>query len=465
MGMRMGKSVALLIVLIFLTSLCVMAVASVSAATEDSWESKAPMNVARANFGIAVVDGKIYAFGGDSGSVTGSGPAAEARTANTLNTNEVYDPTTDTWAFKKPMPTARALLGVAVYQNKVYCIGGYYGSANDKYFNTGVNEVYDPATDTWETRAPMPTVDSRFATANVVNGKIYVISYTLNQAYDPETDSWTTKTPPLYRISSKGVSVVVDSKIHFIGIRTDGDGVWTGAFIQAYNPSDDSWTVIAESPTYGFSGTAGATTGVNAFRRIYFFDETATHVYDPESNTWTVGASKLSARYLARVAVVNDVFYVVGGRSGQVSPFTWVDPSAVNEQYTPFGYGSPDPSYDGTAPEIAVLSPENMTYYTTDVALNFTVNEPSSWMRYSLDGNTTVEISGNTTLTELSYGSHNVTVYTTDAAGNAGTSETIIFTVAEETEPFPTAPVAGASVATVAVVGVGLLLYFKKRKR
>jgi hypothetical protein len=116
---------------------------------------------------------------------------------------------------------------------------------------------------------------------------------------------------------------------------------------------------------------------------------------------------------------------------------------------------------DVISPEIAVASPENKTYYTADVALNFTVNEPVSSMRYRLDGEN-FEVSGNTTLAGLAYGGHNVTVYAVDTAGNTGASETVVFTVAEE--PFPAAPVAAASVATIAIVGVGLLVYFKKRK-
>jgi hypothetical protein len=117
---------------------------------------------------------------------------------------------------------------------------------------------------------------------------------------------------------------------------------------------------------------------------------------------------------------------------------------------------------DDTAPVVSVTAPENKTYYTIDIALNFTVNEPVSLMRYGLDGETAVEISGNTTLAGLSYGAHNLTVYAVDVAGNVGASETISFSVEV---PFPTTLVALASVATVAVVGVGLLLYFKKRKR
>jgi hypothetical protein len=117
---------------------------------------------------------------------------------------------------------------------------------------------------------------------------------------------------------------------------------------------------------------------------------------------------------------------------------------------------------DTTSPRITILSLENQTYYTSNVPLNFTVNEVTTQISYSLDGQNNVTLTGNTTLTGLSNGLHNVTVYASDELENTGASETISFGVAEE--PFPVAPVAAASVAAIAAVGVGLLVYFKKRK-
>jgi parallel beta-helix repeat protein len=117
---------------------------------------------------------------------------------------------------------------------------------------------------------------------------------------------------------------------------------------------------------------------------------------------------------------------------------------------------------DANAPSITIQSPENRTYNTTSLDLNFAVNKPTIWMGYSLDGDENVTVIGNTTLAGLSAGLHNVTVYAKDEFGNIGASETVVFTVAEE--PFPVAPVAAASVATIAVVGAGLVVYFKKRR-
>jgi len=111
-----------------------------------------------------------------------------------------------------------------------------------------------------------------------------------------------------------------------------------------------------------------------------------------------------------------------------------------------------------------LLALENKTYYSSDIPLDFTVNEQVSQIAYNLDGGDNVTIAGNTTLTNLHIGLHNVTVYAWDDAGNMGVSETIYFNIAQSQEPFPVAPVAAASGASVAVVGLGLLLYFKKRR-
>jgi hypothetical protein len=115
-----------------------------------------------------------------------------------------------------------------------------------------------------------------------------------------------------------------------------------------------------------------------------------------------------------------------------------------------------------TAPIVSFLSFENRTFETSEVPLNFTVNQSVSKITYCLDGQENVTISGNTTITGLPNGYHNVTVYATDQYGNAGASETIYFNV-DAPEPFPTMLVI-ASVITAVVVGIGLLVYLKKRK-
>jgi hypothetical protein len=137
----------------------------------------------------------------------------------------------------------------------------------------------------------------------------------------------------------------------------------------------------------------------------------------------------------------------------------------INQRFEVFKRASTNFTIDTVAPNILLLSPETKVYNMSNLSLNFTVNEPVSQFTYSLDGQKNVTISGNTTLTDLPYGEHNVTVYATDKVGNNGASKTISFTIPEPPEPFPTMLVAAASVAATAIVGVGLLFYFKKRRK
>jgi len=114
---------------------------------------------------------------------------------------------------------------------------------------------------------------------------------------------------------------------------------------------------------------------------------------------------------------------------------------------------------DTASPNVKVFSLANQTYYTSNVPLNFTVSKLTTQIKYSLDGQKNVTITGNTTLTELPSGDHRITVYAIDEAGNVGVSEPIHFSVV----PFPTTIVAASTGAVTAVLG--LLVYFKKRKR
>jgi hypothetical protein len=569
----MRKSAALLLVLVFLMASCIMAVKPVSAASQDSWALKAPMHMARGGLGVAVVNGKIYAIGGSTVQVKETCYVS----GGVVDVNEEYDSATDTWTTRTPMPTPRAFFAVAVYQNKIYCIGGFSGFSNISGATenaTCVNEVYDPATDIWTTRSPMPTATAKLH-ADVVNGKIYLLGGktkpALNQVYDPENDSWATRTS-IPDANFLFGSAVVDSKIYAL-VGFSGK-IGFNSKIEIYDPATDNWSPGAIG-CHDFNSIVAATTGIMAPKRIYvlsgwetmatysdgtgsqpFGDTTKSNqIYDPKNDSWTLGAAKPTDRIDFGVAVVNDMLYVIGGivRRYPIT-FSWGlyddTPTAVNEQYTPVGYGTPDPSYvppDSIMPEISVMSPENETCYTTNVPLSFTVNESDTWMRYKLDGKTVVEVEGNSTLAGLSAGLHNITIFVTDAAGNTAASETIYFTVDDTApvvsvtapenktykaaevplnftvnekvsrmeysldsqpnvqitgnttltglsngahnltvyardvagntgvseiiyfsvdvpEPFPVALVAVASVAIVVVAGVGLLVYFKKRK-
>jgi N-acetylneuraminic acid mutarotase len=345
----MGKAASLLLVLLFLTASSLTVFKPVSAVTEDSWQQLASMPTPRSMLGVAVVNGKIYAIGGTSGTQT------------VLGTNEVYDPEINIWSTRTPMPTPRTYFGIAVYQNKIYCIGGATHEENEGYI-TGVNEVYDPATDTWENRTSMPTPRARLD-ANTVGDEIFLIggnsrrypktfifpnTTCLNEVYSPETDSWTTKTP-LPIASANYVSAVVDNKIYIIG----GESNDVHSLNQVYTVETDSWSHAAPIPENLRlnNAAAAATTGVNATKQVYVIGgyygltdpseeyDYVSLVYNPKSDGWSFATYMPVDDYHYAVAVVDDLLYVVGGSSANNTV-----PYAYNLLYTPKGYGTPDTS-------------------------------------------------------------------------------------------------------------------------
>jgi len=435
----MRKSVALLLVLVFLTASCVIsakpALSSTDAA-EDSWASKAP--VPRSVWGVAAANGKIYAF---------------AR-----NVTYEYDPITNVWATKNPLPSNMYGSALVVYQNKIYAIGE----------GNGTTQVYDPATDTWENKTPIPTPRTQLE-ANVVNGKIYLIggrtggqysTVGLNEVYDLETDSWTTKAPIPYPVVQYA-SAVVDNKIYIIGGQDEFTYPMNLAVVQIYDPATDTWSFGTPMPKIVWQAAAGATSGVLAPKRIYvigglpeksLFGTDLNQVYNPENDSWTVGASMPTARWQLHVAVLNDMIYAMGGLPFFNLQGIWCP---ENEQYTPIGYGT-------VPPAIHVVSPESKTYDASSVSLVFTVNKPVVWIGFSLDGQDNITITGNTTLAGLTNGLHNVTVYAKDELENTGVSETITFSV--ET-PFPTTLVVAATAIAITGGSAFAIYYFKKPKR
>jgi N-acetylneuraminic acid mutarotase len=414
----MRKSVSFLFVLIFLVPFLTVKVNTASATTPDSWTTKSPMPTARAYLGVSAVNGKIYAIGGTPSSDIGSASTGATLTAEELNTTEMYDPSLNSWTLRSPMPTARVYFGTAAYQNMIFCIGGYVGSTDYQYHDVGANEAYNTVTDSWVTKESLPT--PRFAAAtNMVDGRIYVMggrpmpdfgsSLSVNEVYDPQTNTWTTKTPsPLPVVSS--ASTVVDNKIYVLGEDTKRLGY---NVLEEYDPAIDSWGVKETAINHAwFLLTAAATEGIKAPKRIYFFGESATYVYNPYADYLTSGTPAPTPRLIASVAVVNDAFYLIGGRTGQWGAITFAYPSILNEQYTPFLYGTPEPSP-----------------FPRPTPKSTPTQSPSPTPSHSLEPTPPASLEPTPTA-----------------------------------EPFPTLIVA-VTITVVAVVAVSVLVYFKKLKR
>ncbi len=207
----------------------------------DRWSSKAPLPVGLHHVGIGVTGGRMYVIGG----YRQSGLSVWSPVA----TLYAYDPATDSWTERAPMPTARGALSVTVHDGKLYAIGGY-----DRTANSAAVEVYDPARNLWTSRAPLPTPRDHLATATAA-GKVYAIGGRLNgdyrrnlsvtEVYDPVTDRWG-RAADLPTARSGITASEVAGRIYLFG-GEGGEGTFREN--EAYDPARDAWQTLAPMPT------------------------------------------------------------------------------------------------------------------------------------------------------------------------------------------------------------------------
>jgi len=245
------------------------------------WTTRADMPTGRWELSTCVVDGKIYAIGG------GAGSSASYTSVETYSTVEEYDPATDTWTAKSPMPTARGWHSANVVNGKIYIIGGSQASSPDRNHVLTV-EVYDPATDTWTQKGDMP-VSRAAGFSSVVDEKIYVIGgYGGSQRvdeYDPSTDTWTMKSEMPTAIHALSTSAL-DGKIYTIGGYVPGVSGYPGvATVEVYDPATDSWATAPDMPTGRFGPRTSVVDGkiyvIGGMERWITSAYGTVEVYDP----------------------------------------------------------------------------------------------------------------------------------------------------------------------------------------
>jgi N-acetylneuraminic acid mutarotase len=268
------------------------------------WQSAASMPTAR--YGLGVVEGlngEILAIGGGNGE------------GERFDLVEAYNPTTNTWATKAPMPAANRDFGIATINNKVYVVGGYP--------HYTANQVYDLATNTWTVKAAMPIRRAALGAAAGPNGKLYIFggenpgggdiseSDTVME-YDPTTNTWATKTSmPTRRHSLKAITAD-NGKIYAIG----GFNSSMVGTVEEYDPLTDSWVTKTSMPTprveFGlakFDGKIYAISGGDPEGPINSVEE-----YDPVTDNWTTKTGLNVARQdLATIGTSTGKLYALGG--------------------------------------------------------------------------------------------------------------------------------------------------------
>jgi len=93
----------------------------------NSWKMLKAMPTARSGMAVAVLDGKIFAFGGE-------------RPGGTFNQTEANDPATNTWAVLTPMPMSVHGTGAVTIGETIYIPAG--GTLNGGTAQTTGNQAF-----------------------------------------------------------------------------------------------------------------------------------------------------------------------------------------------------------------------------------------------------------------------------------------------------------------------------------
>lgn len=230
----------------------------------NAWTARKPMPQPIHHNAITVLDGKIYLFGGFT--LPQSGPPAWVPS----NSAWRYDPEADEWTPLAPMPTPRGAAAAATVNGKIYVIGGAAQLEGDKspsihparpHRSLGTVEEYDPVANSWSTRPSMPVARNHVA-IGAVKGKIYVIGGRLGSAFitampsdtglvqefDPATDMWVLKAPIPTPRSAVGYAVISD-KIYVAGGEVQ-TYEYLAAFraLEVYDPATNRWEKLTAMP-------------------------------------------------------------------------------------------------------------------------------------------------------------------------------------------------------------------------
>jgi N-acetylneuraminic acid mutarotase len=287
-----------------------------------SWSTRAALPSARRAPAVTGLNGRLYAIGGSNSA------------AIPLNTVQAYDPATNAWSTKAPLPVARQNgNGAATLGSTIYVAGGSDATG----MPTRTLYAYDATTNTWSTKANMP-VTSGCGGSALINSKLYVLSGCTSSStgkqvfaqllhrYDPGTNLWTTLRPPPDVHFQPSVGAL-NGKLYVAG-GNNGAGAQTGR-LDVYDPATNTWSTKAAMPTARVA-SAGAFVGGKFYvlgGRNGTTSLSTVEAYDPVTDSWALRAAMPTARAAMGVGVISRI-YAVGGRDS-------TSVLSTNQRYTP----------------------------------------------------------------------------------------------------------------------------------
>jgi N-acetylneuraminic acid mutarotase len=214
-----------------------------------AWQTLPNAPIALAEAQSIVANGKLYVFGGYN--ITS--PAYEP-----TNASEVFDPATNTWTSLAPMPVGETHMGVATDGASIFVAGGYTLAPGSIYqiFATSNVFKYNIASNTWSTYVTLPA--ARGAGAMVyLDGQLHFMDgvdinragQTSHWVLDPgaANPQWTNSTS-VPETANHTAAVVLNGDIVIVGGQATDDDSSTLTKVWEFDPSTSQWTALASMP-------------------------------------------------------------------------------------------------------------------------------------------------------------------------------------------------------------------------
>jgi hypothetical protein len=249
------------------------------------WSTASPMPNPKDHFSSVVLNGKIYAFGGEHG---------HDQLHEQQNDMWMYDPSTNSWTQRASMPIAKSHMegGSFVLDGKIVMAGGQ----TDNFQPTANVVAYDPISNSWTTLPSLPA-PRQGAVVRPVGNAIY-LTLGGTQTSSPQSTTWVGQLPLASGSSAAqqvaGMLALTDSTTPALGKVTGGI---IGRF--SYSLSSDG-SVVAKNIATGVTrvispaGSAPFTDGaVVTFKKkliVFGEDENAgkVEIFNVASKKWKV---------------------------------------------------------------------------------------------------------------------------------------------------------------------------------
>ncbi|TNE46792.1 MAG: kelch repeat-containing protein [Deltaproteobacteria bacterium] len=280
---------------------------------KGEWKKAEVLPDAQQETAVLAFRGEIYVIGGITGAIA------------TVKTVLAYSPETQKWRKVADLPIVMHHANAVVLNDRIYVVG----SLSPNFREQGNVYEYNPDSNTWTEKKPMPQARIRGASAlGVIGKKIYVAGGLRRgavvdfDAYDPKTETWETKAnlPTSLDHLAGGV---IDGKFYVAGGR-NGTIESIHPLSYVYDPATDKWSEIAKMPTprggvaytvhkgklYVFGGEGNPAQGSSG---VFHQAE----VYDPAKNEWTSLEPMAVPVHGTGAASLGDVIYIPGGATKQ----------------------------------------------------------------------------------------------------------------------------------------------------